>query len=152
MLLTGALLASTLLGPPSLGAPKIPPDACQLLTAADYKALGVTDGPKSRVATNARQSMRSCTAGSLLKPPMVMLMIQDIKLPIAVEMGRKSLEEEKGDAVAGPRDAGKTTSGTDGTQFHFFKGNVSVLLMSSATTAAARTTLVEIGKRIAAAL
>ena len=37
-------------------------------------------------------------------------------------------------------------------QFHFFKGNVSVLLMCSATMPAARTRLIEIAKRAAAAL
>ena len=152
MLLASALLVATLFGPPSVAVGKIPPEACQLLTAADYKAFGVSAAPKNRAGSSPSQEMRSCTAGSMMKPPVLMVMIQDIKVPIAVEMGRKSLASEKGEVVTGPWDTGKVMVGTDGTQVHFFKGNVSVLLMSSATTAAARSTLIAIAKRIAAAV
>lgn len=37
MLLVSILLVATVFGPPSMALAKIPPDACQLLTAADYK-------------------------------------------------------------------------------------------------------------------
>ena len=152
LLLAGALLASALVGPSALWAAGIPQDACQIFRAEDFKALGISAAPKGRVAKTPNQDMSTCGAGSVLKPPMLGIMIQDIKMPIAVQMGRKNLASEKGEVVAGPWDAGKVTSGTDGSQFHFFKGNVSVLIMCSATTPAARTMLVEIAKRAAAAL
>lgn len=131
---------------------QIPPDACELFTPGDLKALGISAAPKGRVASSPNQTMSTCGAGSMLKPPMLSIMIQDIKMPLAVQRGRESLASEKGEVVTGPWDAGKSTSGVDGSQFHFFKGNVSVLLMCSATTAAARTRLIEIAKRAAAAL
>lgn len=151
-LLACALLASTLLGSSSLRAAPIPQDACKLFTADDLKALDISATPKGRVASSPNQTMSTCAAGSMLKPPMLSIMIQDIKLPIAVQMGRKSLASEKGEVVSGPWDTGKAKSGVDGSEFHFFKGNVSVLVMCSATTPAARTRLIEIAKRAAAAL
>ena len=151
-ILAGAFLATTLFATSSLWAATIPQAACELMTTADYKALGVSGAPQGRIANSPNQVMSTCTAGSLKEPPMLSLMIQDIKMPIAVEMGRKSLATEKGDDVTGPWDTGKAISRTDGTQFHFFKGNVSVLVMTTVTTANARTTLIEIGKRVAKAL
>ncbi len=151
-LLAGALLASTLLGPSSLRAAPIPQDACRLFTAADLKALGISAAPKGQVASSAHQTMSTCAAGSMLKPPLLSIMIQDIKIPIAMQKMRESMASEKGEVVPGPWDAGKAKSGTDGSQVHFFKGNVSVLLMSSEATPAVRTRLVEIAKRTAAAL
>lgn len=151
-LLACALLAATLMGSSSLRAAEIPQDACKLFTADDLKALGISAAPKGRTASTPNQTMSTCGAGSMLKPPMLSIMIQDIKVPIAVQMGQKRLASEQGEVVSGPWDTGKAKTGVDGSQFHFFKGNVSVLVMCSATTPAARTRLVEIAKRAAAAL
>lgn len=151
-LLAGGLLALVLADPSSPRAAPIPQDACKLFTAADLTALGISGVPKGRIASSPNQTMSTCGVGSFLKPPMLSIMIQDIKIPIAVQMGHKSLASEKGDVMTGPWDAGKAKTGTDGSQFHFFKGNVSVLVMCSATTPAARALLVEIAKRAAAAL
>ncbi len=147
-----ALLASTLVGSSPLRAAKIPQDACKLFTADDLKTLGISAATKGRTASTPSQTVSTCAAGSILNPPMLSIMIQDIKLPIAVQMGRKSIASAEGDVVSGPWDTGKAKSGVDGSQFHFFKGNVSVLVMCSATTPAARTMLIEIAKRAAAAL
>jgi hypothetical protein len=151
-LLGASLLVLALFTSAPLRAAGMPVDACRLLTPADYKALGVTAVPKGRAADSPRQSMRACTAGSAAAKPMLSLMIQDIKMPIAVEMGRKEMASGGGEALTGPWDACTVHVGVDGTQVHFFKGNVSVLLMSSANDAAARTVLIEIAKRVAATL
>jgi hypothetical protein len=150
--LVGLLLAVTLSGTLSLSVAAVPQDACALLTTADFKALGVSATPTNRVANTPSQSMVTCAAGSMAAPPMLSLMVQDIKVPIAVEMGRKRLASEKGDDASGPWDTGKAISGADGVQFHFFKGNVSVLIMTNSTKAEARSTLTEIAKRVAKAL
>ncbi len=147
-----ALLASTLLGTSSLRAARIPQDACQLFTADDLKKLSISAAPKGRIASSPIQTMSTCVAGSMLQPPMLSIMIQDIKVPIAAQMGRKRLASEPGEVVSGPWDTGRAKSGVDGSSFHFFKGDVSVLVMCSATTPAARTRLIEIAKRAAAAL
>ena len=159
-LLSIALFVSMLLEASSVWAAKIPQDACQVLTAADYKVLGITTVPKSRAAETPSQSMRTCVAGSRTLPPMLSLMIQDIKLPIAVETMRKTMASDEGAAVNGPWDAGKVNEGSDGIQVHVFKGNVSILIMATngwtnwgnAGGAAVRNTLIEVAKRIAADL
>jgi hypothetical protein len=51
-----------------------------------------------------------------------------------------------------PWDAGHVHAGVDGTQVRFFKGSVSVQLLTSATDAAAKTALIAIAKRVGAAL
>jgi hypothetical protein len=95
--------------------------------------------------------MRSCVAGSLLKPPMLSLMIQDITMAFAVEMGRKELAASA-HPVKGPWDLGEMESGSDGTLVHFFKGNVSVTLQTSETQPAVRNVVMDIAKRIASSL
>ena len=110
-------------------------DACKLLTAADLKKVGISAVPKGRNADSPNQSMQSCTAGSLAAPPMLSLTIQKIKIPIAIEMGRKQLADSSGEVVAGPWDAAKLTTGTDGAQLHYFKGSTSVLVWAAAMRA-----------------
>lgn len=80
---------------------------------------------------------------------MLMLMIQDIKMPIAVQMGRKSMEEDGDERISGPWDIATVSRGTDGMQVHFFKGNMSVMVKSSKTDDAARATLIDIANRVA---
>lgn len=152
-LLASTLFVSTILGPSLVWAAKVPQDACQVLTAADFKALGISAAPKNKAVDTPSQSMRTCIAGSLMAPPMLSLTIQDIKLPVAVEMMRKSLASEgAGEVVNGPWDGGKVKEGADGIQVHFFKGNVSVLIWGKAEGASVRNTLIEIAKRIAGGL
>lgn len=149
--LLAAVMITALVMPVSLGAANIPADACSLLTPDDFKTLGVTAAPKGRVADTPSQVLHACTAGSLAAKPMLSLMVQEIKMAVAVEMGRQALTRG-GDPLAGPWDAGSIHTGADGTQVRFFKGSVSVQLMTTANDARAKTTLVAIANRVAAAL
>jgi hypothetical protein len=150
-----ALVAAVLVTGPVAQSPVraagVPADACTLLTPADYKAFGVTATPKGQLAATPVQTAHACTAGSVAVKPMLSLIVQEIKMPMAVEMARKALARD-GDALTGPWDAGNVHAGVDGTQVRFFKGSVSVQLLTSATDAAAKTTLVAIARRVGAAL
>jgi hypothetical protein len=148
-LIAGVLIAG-LAAQSSLQA-AVPADACTLLTPADYKAFGVTEKPKGQLANTPAQIAHACTAGSMTTKPMLSLIVQEIKIATAVEMGRKALARD-GEPLTGPWDAGNVHSGVDGTQVRFYKGSVSVQLMTSATDAAAKTTLIAIAKRIGGVL
>ena len=103
------------------------PLSAHYLTPADDKAFGVTAAPKGELANTPVQTAHACTAGSLAAKPMLSLIVQEMKMPMAVEMGRKALARD-GDALTGPWDAGNVHAGVDGTQMRFFKGSVSVQL------------------------
>ena len=104
-----ALVAAVFIAGPVAQSPVraagVPADACTLLTPADYKAFGVTAAPKGQLANTPAQTAHACTAGSLAAKPMLSLIVQEIKMPMAVEMGRKALARD-GDALTGPWDAG----------------------------------------------
>jgi len=143
------VLATGLLLSPILAAASAPDDACKLVTQGDLNRLGIVSGPTSRAADSPNQAMRICTAGTGAGPPMFMLMIQDIKLPIAVQMGRKRLEEDGDERISGPWDIATISWGADGMQVHFFKGNRSVMVKFWKTDDAARAALIDIASRVA---
>lgn len=149
--LVAGVLITGLVAQSPVRAAAVPADACTLLTPADYKTFGVVATPKGQLADTPAQTAHACTAGSATAKPMLSLIVQEIKLPMALEMGRKALARN-GEALTGPWDAGNVHSGVDGTQVRFFKGSVSVQLITSATDAAAKTALIAIAKRVGAAL
>lgn len=151
VVLVAGLLISAFVAQSPVSAAEVPADACTLLKPADFKAFGVTATPKGQLANTPAQIAHACTAGSPASKPMLSLMVQEIKMPQAIEMGRQALTRS-GEALAGPWDAGNVHSGVDGTQIRFFKGSLSVQLMTSANDAAAKTALIEIAKRVAGAL
>ncbi len=149
VLFSSTVLATAVLLSPIQATASAPADACKLVTKGDLNRLGITSEPKSRATDSPHQAMRSCSAGTGAGPPMLFIMIQDIKVPMAVQMGRKSIEEDDGEAVSGPWDVAKISTGADGMRLHFFKGNMSVMVHSSKTDAATRATLLDIAKRAA---
>jgi hypothetical protein len=126
-------------------------DACKFIEKSDLQALAVTAQPKSRNADSPHQAVHSCVFGSLREPPMLSVMVQQIKMPIAVDMGHKKLAEGDGEKIAGPWDIAKLSSGADGMHLGAMIGSLSIQVLSSRSDAKARETLIAIAKRVASA-